>query len=80
MQPSNYIRQNVLNQPADSISEPYKERFGQRILIECQALNFRLHLNNEENNENQVMLYQYYFYFLLYLKICFYIFVQCGKF
>jgi hypothetical protein len=59
LKPSNYIRQNVLNQPADSISEPYKERFGQRILIECQAINFRLHINNEENNDaiNQVIIY-----------------------
>lgn len=40
----------------DSISEQYKERFGQRILIECQALHFQLNLNNEGNNElnNQV--------------------------
>lgn len=57
LQSCNYIKQNILNQPADSISEPYKERFGQRILIECKMLNFRLHLNNEENNEiiNQVI-------------------------
>ncbi|VVC41311.1 Hypothetical protein CINCED_3A009340 [Cinara cedri] len=55
-QPCNYIRQNILNQPVDSISEQYKERFGQRILIECQALNFQLNLNNEGNSElnNQV--------------------------
>lgn len=50
-QSSNYIKQNVLNQPAESISEPYKERFGQRIVIECQAINFRLHLNNDLNNQ-----------------------------
>ncbi|XP_026816048.1 dedicator of cytokinesis protein 9 isoform X1 [Rhopalosiphum maidis] len=54
-QPSSYIRQDVLNQPADSISEPYKEKFGQRVLIECQALSFRLQINNEENDgSNQV--------------------------
>lgn len=58
LQPSSYIRQDVLNQPADSVSEPYKERFGQRVLIECQALNFRLQINNEENNDsvNQVII------------------------
>lgn len=56
LQSSSCIRQDVLNQPADSISEPYKERFGQRVLIECQALNFRLQINSEENNDsiNQV--------------------------
>lgn len=49
-----------MNQPADMIVEPYKERFGQRILIECQAIHFRLHLNNEQNNELvQVIIFIY---------------------
>ncbi|XP_050528941.1 dedicator of cytokinesis protein 9 isoform X2 [Daktulosphaira vitifoliae] len=52
LQPNNCIKQNILNQPSDSVSEPYKERFGQKILIECQLLKFRL--CNEENNDNQV--------------------------
>ncbi|XP_050434883.1 dedicator of cytokinesis protein 9 isoform X2 [Adelges cooleyi] len=51
-QPNNYNKLNILNQPSDSVSEPYKERFGQRISIECQSLNFRL--RNEDCDENQV--------------------------
>lgn len=51
------MRQNVLNQPADSISEPYKERFGQRILIECQAIKFRLHIDDDVVNQVIICLY-----------------------
>jgi len=67
LQPSSCIRQDVLNQPADSISEPYKEKFGQRVLIECQALNFRLQINNDENNDslNQVSCLSFIIYIIL---------------